>query len=143
MIFIVRIKNDMNAVEGEAVARQSNRNRECTRMHVNFWERDRLGRRGARLATRSGKRAKDGDVFGGTPNTAVETTALPMERISEYSRLLAFICGSMRNSLIFRIDLTQVVDFHDISGYFSHVLAGSIRGGAPVLESSNSSYASR
>jgi len=112
----------MDGVEGEAVARQDNRNREWTQMDANLWERDRLGRRGSCLATRSGKRAKDRDVFGETPNTAVEMTALPMNRISEHSRLLASIGGSVRKSLICRIGLMQVVDFHDISRYFSCVL---------------------
>jgi len=43
------------------------------------WERDRPGRRGVRLATRPAK--TDRDVFGGTPNTAVGTTALPRIRV--------------------------------------------------------------
>jgi hypothetical protein len=110
----------MKAVEAEEVARQAERNREWTQIYANSWERDRLGRRGARLATRLKKKEKDGDVFGGTPNTAVMQSeqhksgplsglpALPMDRIAGYSRLLA-----------------------------------SIRGSTPVLESSKSPYASR
>jgi len=94
MIFIVRKENDMQCLEGEAVARQGKRNRQWTQMDANSWERDRPGRCGSRLATRSGKKDTDGDVFGGTPNPAVGTTALPMNQISEYSRLLAFIGSS-------------------------------------------------
>jgi len=130
----------MDGVEGEAVARQCESNRppsfsttarqaESTQMDANSWERDRLaapkrsdggpGRRGSGLATRSEKKDKDRDVFGGTPNTAVETTAPPMDRISEHSRPFASIRGSKRNSLNIPKRLTQVVDFHDISGYFS------------------------
>jgi hypothetical protein len=84
----------MDSVEGEVVARQSESNRESTRIDANQWERDRLGRRGSRLATRLGNKDTEGNVFDGTPNTAVETTALPTERISEYSRLFASIGGS-------------------------------------------------
>jgi hypothetical protein len=97
-IFNVRIEKSMNALDGEAVARRVNRNREWTQMAANLWERDRLGRRGARLATRPGKQDRDRDVFGETPNTAVETTALPADRISGYWRRLACIGGSALNS---------------------------------------------
>jgi hypothetical protein len=55
----------MNAVEGEAVARQRNSNREWTRMDTNSWERDRLGRRGVRLAPRLRNKDRDREVFGG------------------------------------------------------------------------------
>jgi len=112
----------MDDVEGEQVARQDDRNRESTQMDANFCERDRPGRCGVRLAPGSEKKVEERDVFGGTPNTAVETTALPMNRISKHSRLLASIGGSVRNSLICKLGLMQVVDFHDISGYFSWFL---------------------
>ena len=121
----------MNAVEGEAVARQSNRNRAWTRIDANFWERGRLDRRVRRpakhipvcfffsgagretrpAATRRSEQHRSGPLCG--------LVALPKDRISQYSRLLAFIRDSVRKSLISRIGLTQVVDFHDISGYFS------------------------
>jgi hypothetical protein len=109
----------MHDVEGEEVMRQGERNRQLTQINTGFWERDCPGRCGARLAPRCG--GKDGDVFGGTPNTAVETTALPTARISVHPRLFASIRGSRRKSLISRIGLTQVVDFHDFSGYFFSV----------------------
>jgi len=57
-----------------------------------------LGRRGVRLAPRFGRKRKNGDVFGETPNTAVETTALPTNRISEHSRRLACIRGFIDNA---------------------------------------------
>jgi hypothetical protein len=76
-------------------------------------ERDRLGRCGSCLATRSGRNETNRDVVGEPPTTAVGTTALPSDRISEYSRLFAFIRGSMGNSLNTQIGLTQLVDFHD------------------------------
>jgi hypothetical protein len=96
----------MNHVEAEEVARQANRNREWTQIYANLWERDRPGRHGSRLAPRSEKKDKERDVFGGTPNTAVGPseqhksgplsglTALPTDRMAEYSRLLASIRGS-------------------------------------------------
>jgi hypothetical protein len=76
-------------------------------------ERDRPGRCGVRFAPRSCRKAKKMDVFGETPNKAVETTALPTCRISEYLRLLAFIRGATLQSLKVQNRLTQVVDFHD------------------------------
>jgi hypothetical protein len=84
----------MDGVEGEDVVGQVERNREWTQIDANFWERDRPGRCGARLATRPGKKDTGRNVFGGTPNTAVETTALPKNRISEHLRLFASIRGS-------------------------------------------------
>jgi hypothetical protein len=54
-----------------------------------------LGRRGMRLAPRFGGKEINRDVFGETPNTAVETTALPMNQNSKYSRLFEFIRGFM------------------------------------------------
>jgi hypothetical protein len=106
-------------IEVEEVARQVKRNREWTQFYANFWERGRLDRCGARLATRPGKKHQERDVFGGTPNTAVETTALPTVRISEHLRRLASIRGLMLHFLIFQDQLMQVVDFHDIFRYFS------------------------
>jgi hypothetical protein len=79
-------------------------------------ERDRPGRRGVRLAPRFGMNETNRDAFGETPNTAVETTALPMNQISEHSRLFASIRGCKR------ICLMQVVDFPDSFRYFSHAL---------------------
>jgi hypothetical protein len=82
----------MDGVVGEEVARHVERNREWTQIYANLCERDRLaapkrngggpGRCGARLATRSEMKDRDRDVFGETPNTAVETTALPTHQIS-------------------------------------------------------------
>jgi hypothetical protein len=113
-------------IVGEEVARQANRNRECTRMDAKHWERDRLGRCGMRLAPRSGKKDTDREVLEGTPNTAVDpsplrfdatrTTALPIDWISEHSRLWASIRGWRSCFLIFLDQLTQVVDFHDRFG---------------------------
>ena len=69
-----------------------------------FGERDRPGRCGVRPAPRSGGKENTRDVFGETPNTAVETTALPTDLISEHSRLFASIRGykriALRKSLI-------------------------------------------
>jgi hypothetical protein len=120
-IFIMRVKECMDGVEGEDVARQVNCNREWTQIYANSWERDRPGRRGARLATRPGKKDTKEDVFGGTPNTAVDpsplrfdgkrTTALLMDRISEHLRPLAPFAVPLR-FLIFQHWLMQVVDFH-------------------------------
>jgi len=111
----------MDSIEGEEVARQAEGDRQCTQIAANFWERDRLGRRGVRLAPRSGNRRMDRNVFGGTPNTAVETTALPKHWISEHSRRLASTSGSAR-LLDIQDWRMQVVDFHDFSGYFSWFL---------------------
>jgi hypothetical protein len=108
----------MDDVVGEEVARQVERNRQLTRINTSFWERDRPGRCGARLATRSERKDGDRDVFGETPNTAVETTALPTHQISEHSRSLASIGGLMRQFWIFPHPLTQLVDFHVYFSYF-------------------------
>jgi hypothetical protein len=139
----MRMKNDMDDIEGEKVARPVKCNREWTRMDANLGERDRPGRCGARLAPRSEKKREERDVFGGTPNTAVDpsplrfdatrTTALPTNRISKHSRLFESMRVSMRKSLISRIalrkslisriGLMQVVDFHVIFRYFQLFLA--------------------
>jgi hypothetical protein len=71
--------------------KQEDRNREWTRMDAKLGECGLLG----------------------------ALTALPRNRISEYSRLFEFIRGFMRNSLISKPGLMQVIDFHDFSGYFS------------------------
>jgi hypothetical protein len=76
-------------------------------------ERNRPGRCGVRFAPRPDEYIKTRHVVGEPPTTAVGTTALPSDRISEYSRLFAFIRGSMGNSLNTQIGLTQLVDFHD------------------------------
>ena len=52
-----------------------------------------LGRCGVRLAPRSDRQGKTRDVFGETPNKAVGTVALPLNQISEHSRLFASIRG--------------------------------------------------
>ncbi len=108
----MKVEKQIDSVESEPVARRPEVNREFTQIDANLWERDRLGRCGVRLAPRFGRKGKTGDVVGETPTTAVERseqhksvplrglTALPMNRIAEYSRLLASIRGSMRNSLI-------------------------------------------
>jgi hypothetical protein len=57
-----------------------------------------LGRCGVRLAPRSDRQGKTGDVFGETPNMAVGTTALPKHQNSEHSRLFAFIRGFINTS---------------------------------------------
>src|SRR5271170_4190206 len=98
----------MDDVEGEEVARQAERNRELTQIGANFGERDRpcraearrrrIGRRGVRLAPRSGWKRTNRDVFGETPNTATETVALPKHRILEHSCLFESIRGSIRKS---------------------------------------------
>ncbi len=91
-------------------------------------ERDRPGRSGVRLAPRFAGKGKTEDVFGETPNTAVERseqhksgplcglTALPTTQISKYSRLFAFIRGSKLPFLKVQNRLMQVVDFHDSFG---------------------------
>ncbi len=93
-----------------------------------------LGRRGVRLASCSGRKGRTRDVFGETPNTAVGTTALPTNQHSKHSRLFESIRGCTRNSLIFRIGLTQVVDFHDFSAFFVVVPVASTGGCTAVLE---------
>jgi hypothetical protein len=85
-IFIVKLKEYMDSVESEAVARQANRNREWTQIYANTVEQS--------------EQHKSGPLNG--------LTALPMDRIAGCSRLFE-----------------------------------SIRGSAPVLESSKSPYASR
>jgi hypothetical protein len=79
----------------------------------------------------SARKGKTGNVFGETPTTAVDpspprfdatrTTALPMVRIPEHSRLFAFIRGCMVHRMKVQNHLTQVVDFHYSFTYFSHV----------------------
>ena len=108
----------MDDVVAEEVARQRDRHGQLTQANTSFWERDRPGRHGARLATRSEKKDGGRDVFGQTPNTAPQTTALPTARISVPSRLLASIGGLTRQFLIFPHSLTQLVDFHVYFGYF-------------------------
>jgi hypothetical protein len=113
--------------------KQTNRNREWTRMDANLGERDRPGRRVWRLAehilvcfipggagrethpaaTERSEQSKSGPLCG--------LVALPTVWISKYSRLFESIRGSVRNSLICRKGLTQVVDFHDICRYFQRL----------------------
>jgi hypothetical protein len=81
-------------------------------------ERDRPGRCGARLAPRSCWKETTGDVFGETPNTAVETTDLPTDRISQSSHLLAFVRGCTLCFVKVQNQLMQAVDFHDRFSYF-------------------------
>jgi hypothetical protein len=66
-------------------------------------ERDRPGRCGVRLAPRSDRKRKTRDLVGETPTKAVETTALPRNRVQENSCPLAFTGDSKRKSLISRI----------------------------------------
>jgi hypothetical protein len=124
-----------------------------TRFYCPFF-RGKPSRRGVRLAPRSGKKERDGDVFGGTPDTAVGQseqnksgplnglTAFPIDRISDYSRPFAVLLQFLK----VQKQLMQVVDFQDSFRYFwivLVVLVASIRGSTPVLESSKSPYASR
>jgi hypothetical protein len=107
----------MDDVVGEEVMWQVERNREWTQIHANL-DDDRPGRRGRPLATRSEKQDGYRDVFGDAPNTAAKTTTLPTMRISEHSRLLAFIGGLVRQFWIFPHSLAQLVDFHVYFSYF-------------------------
>jgi hypothetical protein len=66
-IFNMIVKEYMDDVEGEEVARQAEHNRESTQIATNFWERDRLGRCEVRLAPRFGMKHMGRDVVGGTP----------------------------------------------------------------------------
>jgi hypothetical protein len=128
MIFIMRLKECMDSVEGEAVARQTNRNREWTQIAANFWERDREWTRMDSNSDQS------------------RLAALPMYRMAEHSRLFASIRGFILDFWKFQKQLMQVVDFQDSFSYFwifLMVLVASIRGSTPVLESSKSPYASR
>ena len=109
----------MEAIEGEQVARQAHPGRHSPQIVPVLGERDRPGRCEVRLAPRFGRKEKTGDLLGETTTTAVEMTSLLRNWISEHSRPLASIRGSMRNSLIFWTGLTQVVDFHHFSGFFS------------------------
>ena len=89
------------------------------------WGARRPGCCGVRLAPRSSRKETNNDEFGGTPNTAVGRseqhksgplrglTALPMNRISEHSRLFESIHGSTLPSVEVQKLLMQVVDFHD------------------------------
>jgi hypothetical protein len=163
-IFIVILKEYMDSVEGEVVARQANCDREWTQICANFRVRNREWTRKDSNADQS------------------RLAAFPKNRISEHSRLLASIGGSahlldisegasrfliislvgtsrcgvqvgaarrpyqkMRCAL-FQKQLMQVVDFQDSFRYFwifLMVLVASVRGFAPVLESSETAYASR
>jgi hypothetical protein len=117
----------MDDVVGEEVGRQVEPNREWTPIDANL-DDDRVappkpsdggpGRCGPRLATCSEQKDGDRDVFGETPNTAVETTALRTVRISEHSRLLASIGRFICKFSIFPHSLTQLVDFHVYFSYF-------------------------
>jgi len=52
------------------------------------------------------------------PTDAVNTTALPANRIAKHSRLSASIGGCIFSFWKFQKQLMQVVDFHDICRYF-------------------------
>ena len=117
----------MDALVGEELARQGERNREFTQIYANSC--DRSDRRAARLATRSQRKDSDRDVFRAPANSAVGTTALPTHQLSAHSRPLAFIGGlaSIRGCVQWQLHaqlldisnpLTQVVDFHDNFTYF-------------------------
>jgi len=99
---------------------------------ANVWERDRPGRRVRRpdehlsrcfcRASRETRSAATGRSEQHKSGPLRGLVARPTHRIAEHSRLLAYVRGFVRNSLISRIGLVQVVDFHDISGYFSWCL---------------------
>jgi hypothetical protein len=92
-IFIMIVKQSRDDVEGEKVALPMERHREWRQIYTFFGS--------PTVWSRWSKKDKGRDVLGGTPNTAVEMTALPTDRISECSRLLASIGGSMLHFLIF------------------------------------------
>jgi hypothetical protein len=98
--------------------KQTSRNRELTRIYANHGERDRPSRRVWCLAKHILVWVFPAGAGRETHPVATGTVALPHHRISEYSRLFASIRGSLRNSLICRKGLTQVVDFPYISTYF-------------------------
>jgi hypothetical protein len=77
----------MNEVEPERVARQGDGNRRWTRINADL-NCGYTARGTACPVTGAGKKDSARNVFGGTPNTAVETTALPSG--SDF-RVLAFI----------------------------------------------------
>jgi hypothetical protein len=113
-IFIVRIENDMNGVEGEEVARKGNNNREWTPMDANSWERDRLGRHGVGLAPRLQNRSRNEGVLGkdakhGGRSVCVAVRRDKDDRAARGSDFGAF--ASIRVRWRFGFQITQVVDF--------------------------------
>jgi hypothetical protein len=137
------MKKDIKVLAGESVARQTNRNREWTQTAANWDGGGLAAPKGgeAGMISRSAQGKKDRDVVGGTPTTAddpsplrfdaTRTTALPKGLDSELGHRSASIDGSASNgckSLIFNLDLCkslisklglmQVVDFHVIFRYF-------------------------
>jgi hypothetical protein len=121
-IFIVKVEKHTDRVEGEQVARQANCNRESTRilgsatvpvalfgvspntlLFVSFPAG--AGRGTHPAATERSEQHKSGPPRG--------LVALPMNRISKYSRLFESIRGSRFPFVEAHKQLTQVVDFHD------------------------------
>ncbi len=116
------------------------RHAEWTRIYANLGERDRLaapkrsvggpGRRVWRLAEhilvcflpsgagRETHPAATGQAEQHKSGPRCGLVALPMNRISEYLRLLAFIHAATLHSSKARNQLMQVVDFHDSFRYF-------------------------
>ena len=100
-IIIVKVKKDMQDVGGEAVARQANLKSDSTQIWANEEPTFLTEVRGC---------------IGDWANSR-------HDRVSPHRRAgWASIGGSVRNSLIFRNGLTQVIDFHDFSGFFSWLL---------------------
>jgi hypothetical protein len=87
----MRLKDYMDSIEGEQVARQTNRNRELTQIDANLWERGRPDRRVRRPAEHIPASMLLSEAGRETRPEATETVALPANRISKYSRLFASI----------------------------------------------------
>jgi hypothetical protein len=142
-IFIVKVNEYTHCVEGEAVARQADRDREWAQIYANLGVRDRLGRRDWRLAKHIPSFSFLAGARHETHPSATGTVVLPADRSSDHSRLFESIGGSLLNSLIFWIGLTQLVDFHESFRYFSCLvessLAKTVRA-APVCELFSTSF---
>jgi hypothetical protein len=144
-IFNVRMKKDRKVIEGEAVARQGNGNREWTQTDANLdygclaalkrsnagvgscpalKERSKKGcvGRDTKHGGRSVSAALRRDKADRAPNgldfaTWVSPLASFGRWAGNFCKLLIFNLY-LRKSLIFNEHLTQVVDFHDIFRYF-------------------------
>jgi hypothetical protein len=107
-------------IESQVVARQGKHNHEWTQIDANFWEHDRPGRCGVRLAPRSGKNDTNSNVFGGDANGDGRDD-LPTE--SDFRAFASLRVHSRLATPLLDIHnwLTQVVDFPDFCRYFRPV----------------------
>jgi hypothetical protein len=118
-IFIVRMKKVMQAIEGEAVARQRDCRCASVKKGLKFWHgtiplfpaEASMTKQNFGFALRGGRRSLSKGSIGAAARAVLAGST------SDSHKSLIFNLD-LRKSLIFKERLMQVVDFHDIFRYF-------------------------